>query len=125
MFNEKHLYSMRRGIDFFNQKKYWDCHEELEVIWMEEVSDVRYIFWTVIQVAVALHHCEQKNLTGASSMMGKAREKLQKAMPITSTDLNKLNWQGLSELIESYSDNGQLSDFTALLNFKFPNSENW
>ena len=125
MFNNEHLHSMRRGIDLFNQKKYWDCHEVLEEIWLEEVSNIRYIFWAVIQVAVALHHCEQKNLTGARSMMAKAREKLKKTSSIISPHLKKLNWQGFSKLIENYSDDGQLSDFTALLNFKFPNPKTW
>ena len=78
MFNSKHLHSMRRGIDLFNQKKYWDCHEELEEIWIEETSDVRYIFWTIIQVAVALYHCEHQNLIGARSMMAKAKENCKK-----------------------------------------------
>ena len=125
MFESKHLHSMRRGINLFNQKKYWDCHEELETPWMEEASSVRYIFWTVIQVAVALHHCEQKNFTGARSMIAKAKEKLKKTSSITSPYLKKINWQGLSKLIENHADNGQEDDFTALLSFKFPNPEAW
>ena len=31
----EHLQKIQYGIELFNEQKYWECHEELEDLWLE------------------------------------------------------------------------------------------
>ena len=68
-FSESHLLKIRKGVEFYNVRKYWECHEELEDHWLEDRGDnARYVYWVIIQAATALFHYEDGNLAGATGM---------------------------------------------------------
>jgi uncharacterized protein len=120
-FTLDHLRMMQNGIKLFNEGKFWECHEDLEDPWMEcNHQSAKYVFWAVIQVATALYHFENKNLTGASGMLNKAKEKFKICAPMEGPILNDyLSWGTLKKLVEEIPMKPILDDFLKLYSFKF------
>ena len=65
-----------RGIDSFNRQQFFDCHEILEEIWLEEPPKEKLFYQGIIQVAAAFHHVHNRNLRGARSLMEAGAAKL-------------------------------------------------
>lgn len=128
-FDASHLQDMKRGIELFNDRFYWECHEELEHHWLELRGDsCRLIFWAVIQVAAALVHYEMNNLSGVQGMLGKARDKIRKAKDAcVASELlyRNLDWRHFCELVESAPLNGELEDYKEIAQFQFPSPAKW
>ncbi len=124
-FTEEHLKKMEEGIHLFNDQKYWECHESLEEIWLEDRTDnARYIYWAVIQVAAVCIHYRDGKLIGAQGMIAKAKEKFKKAreLHVLTPVVEKLNWYELEEMVMKVPDTSQskLTDFSDLFDFRFP-----
>ncbi len=60
------------GLQAFQQKDYYQAHEEWEELWSDPGLSDRHIVQGFIQVAVSLFHAHQENLVGARSMIEKA-----------------------------------------------------
>lgn len=54
-----------KGLKLFNEKKFFEAHEELESAWREEKGKARDLYRGVLQVAVAYLHIERGNYNGA------------------------------------------------------------
>jgi hypothetical protein len=67
----------RRATELFNAGRFWDAHEELEVIWrsVPDESEAR-VLQGLIQAAAALLHRERDNQHGVRVVGGAALEKL-------------------------------------------------
>jgi predicted metal-dependent hydrolase len=63
-----------RGIELFNRGEYFDAHEVWEELWMECQAAERRFFQALIQAAVALHHFERGNHTGAARLFRSGRD---------------------------------------------------
>ncbi len=123
MFSEVHLKKMQEGLELFNQQKYWECHESLEDVWIEDTTDPgRYVYWAVIQVAAAMIHYRDKNLVGANGLIKKAKEKFSKVQELgLENDLleKKLQWSHLKQLTLSIPEKASLEEFSELFEFRF------
>ena len=75
--DESNREQFREGILLFNRGEYYDCHDTLEEIWLQESSDEQPFLQGVIQSAVAFHHYQQNKLGAARSMFRLAIEKLE------------------------------------------------
>ncbi len=64
------------GLDLFNSEEFYDCHDTIEEIWLQESSDQRPFLQGLIQAAVAFHHFQQGSWGAARSMLRLAIEKL-------------------------------------------------
>lgn len=62
-----------RGLELFNQKKYFEAHEELELAWRAERGPVREMYRGILQVAVAYYHILNGNYRGAVKMFARTR----------------------------------------------------
>lgn len=116
---------MKEGIHLFNEQKYWECHESLEEIWLEDRGDnARYIYWAVIQVAAACIHFRDKKILGAQGMIMKAKEKFKKSreLNVLTPEVEKLHWYELEKLVMNVPEgtNSKLEDFAHLFEFRFP-----
>ncbi len=124
-FDATHLEKMASGLKCFNDQQYWECHEELEHIWLEERQDPhRYIYWAVIQVAASMVHYREGKLIGTSNMINKAREKFKKCreLHVVSELLEqKLNWSQLESLVMAMPEKAtELAPFEPIWQFRFP-----
>lgn len=116
---------MKKGVEDFNEQKYWECHESLEDVWMEDRNDpARNVYWAVIQVAAACLHYREKNLIGAQGMIFKAKEKFRRCREqniLTKLAFEFLDWEELEKLVMKVpeSSSSTLSDFSEIFEFRF------
>lgn len=54
-----------RGIEEFNAREFFECHETLEVLWRSEPHPVRYLYQGILQVGVGFYHLGRGNHHGA------------------------------------------------------------
>ncbi len=64
------------GIDLFNQREFYECHDTIEEIWLQESSDRQPFLQGLIQAAVAFHHYQHGKWGAARSMLQMAIDKL-------------------------------------------------
>lgn len=125
-FGPEHLKRIKEGIHCFNEKKYWECHEVLEDIWLEDRNDpARNVYWAIIQVANSMYHVRDKNIEGAEGQLNKAKEKFliceEKSIRTNLMD-RFLSWEKFKNLVFKVPDNNSnLSNYQELYNFTFEN----
>lgn len=73
--------SLRRGIDLFNAREYYQCHEVLEDVWMTEVAPRKLFLQSIIHLAVAYYHLGRGNNTGGVRQLRRAVRKLENYLP--------------------------------------------
>ncbi len=121
-FSPEHLKKMEEGIKLFNEQKYWECHEALEDVWMEDRNDpARNVYWAVIQVAAACIHYRDQNLVGARGMIFKAKEKFKRCheQHILTDQNQKLHWEKLESIVMKIPSEPKLEDFRDVFEFRF------
>jgi predicted metal-dependent hydrolase len=65
-----------RGIEEFNRREFFECHETIEAVWMVEPRPIRLLYQGILQVGVALYHVQQGNWRGAMKVLTRATPKL-------------------------------------------------
>ena len=80
------------GVDLFNAKEFFECHDAFEELWQEDRSDGRLFLQGLIQAAVAYHHLSNGNTSGAISQYQKSLDKLKK-YPDDNMRLDMLNFR--------------------------------
>jgi uncharacterized protein len=70
--------AFRAGIELFNSRKYFECHEALEAIWLRTAGEEKVFLHGLIQIAAAFHHHTRRNPTGARSLLEKGWKKLER-----------------------------------------------
>ncbi|MDO8520303.1 MAG: DUF309 domain-containing protein [Deltaproteobacteria bacterium] len=68
----------QKGITLFNEEKFYEAHEEWEVIWLKDRSEDRYFLQGLIQLAGAFHHRQKGREGPAQTALAKALSKLEK-----------------------------------------------
>jgi hypothetical protein len=128
-FQLEHLFQIRQGIEEYNAGHFWQCHEEIEDIWLDSVGDdARYIMWAIIQAATCLYHWEDDNLNGAAGMVNKAKKKIlycEERKVETDITEDFLNWSKFKAVVKSIPSDANLNDFKTLREFKFPAPSTW
>src|SRR5215472_2812787 len=72
---------MERGINLFNNREFFECHEVLEEEWTPETGERRLFLQSLIHMAVGLYHAERGNPTGAIRQLRKGLRKLAGYLP--------------------------------------------
>lgn len=62
-----------RGIQAFNQKQYFEAHEELEIAWRAEKGALRHVYRGILQIGLAYYHILRGNYRGAVKMFTYSR----------------------------------------------------
>lgn len=70
-----------QGIEQFNQRQFYACHDTLEAIWMEAAEPEKTLYQGILQIAVALYHLENRNLRGAIILLGEGSNRLRRYPP--------------------------------------------
>lgn len=68
--------TLQHGIECFNRREFFECHEVLEELWLAETPEEKPFYQGLIQVASAFHHFRRGNLRGARSLLERGSEKL-------------------------------------------------
>ena len=68
---------LEEGLRLFNVGSFYDCHDLLEDLWLQESSDQRPFLQGIIQAAVAFFHHEEGRLGASRSMLQRSIEKLE------------------------------------------------
>jgi predicted metal-dependent hydrolase len=71
-----------KGIEEFNNGLYFECHETLEEIWLEEHGEERKFYQGIIQIAAGYYKLEQGVPVGALKLWRMGIEKLQAYSPV-------------------------------------------
>ena len=80
-----------KGIDEFNEQLFFECHETLEEIWLEEHGDDRKFYQGLIQVAAGYFKLQQNVPVGALKLWRTGIEKLEPYGPVfLGIDVNAL-----------------------------------
>lgn len=67
---------LRRGIGHFNACRFYECHDTIEEIWLQESSDEQPFLQGLIQAAVAFFHFQQGRWGAARAMLKMSLAKL-------------------------------------------------
>lgn len=71
-----------RGVELFNERRFFECHEAFEEIWRSTTPEPRNLFQGLIQVAVGFyHHVERRRRDVACRVMAKGRRRLTNLEP--------------------------------------------
>jgi uncharacterized protein len=73
---------LRRGIEQFNQREFFECHETLEALWLAEPSPVRQLYQGVLQVGVGFYHLQRGNHVGGLKCLNRGRNRLLELPPV-------------------------------------------
>src|SRR5262249_36754386 len=72
---------LAHGIDLFNRREFFACHEALEEIWTHEQDPRRLFLQSLIHFAVAFYHDQRGNPVGATRQLRKGIRKLAAYLP--------------------------------------------
>ena len=70
-----------QAVEQFNQRQFYDCHDTLEALWLEEVDPVRRFYQGILQIAVACYHLSRHNWRGAMILLGEGMSRLRDYQP--------------------------------------------
>jgi predicted metal-dependent hydrolase len=70
-----------RGVEEFNQREFFECHETLEIAWRLEPHPVRFLYQGILHVAVGYYHLRRGNHHGAITKLRTGCEVLEFFIP--------------------------------------------
>jgi sugar phosphate isomerase/epimerase len=69
------------GIRLFNERKFYECHEEIENEWHAERGEIRRLYQGILQIGVGFHHARAGNHRGAILLLTDGIEKTSQYLP--------------------------------------------
>jgi predicted metal-dependent hydrolase len=72
---------LARGIELFNTRQFFLCHEVLEEVWTDERGPRRQFLQALIHFAVGFHHHQHGNPVGAGRQLRKGLSKIAPHLP--------------------------------------------
>jgi uncharacterized protein len=83
--------ALLHGIEEFNRQEFFEQHETLEGIWINEPDPVRYLYQGILLVGVGFYHWRRGNWRGAVAKLGQGLGKLEPYRPSCMTiDVERL-----------------------------------
>ena len=62
------------GVNFFNERKFWEAHEALEQAWLEEAGSSRHLYKGILQAGVTYLQIERQNFVGMAKMYERCKK---------------------------------------------------
>lgn len=89
-----------QGIEEFNQREFYACHDTLEALWMEASEPEKRFYQGVLQIAVGCYHLGNLNWRGAVILLGEGIRRLEAYEPAYSgIDVTELREQSAELLM--------------------------
>ena len=73
---------LEKGVDEFNQQLFFECHETLEELWLEERGEDRKFYQGIIQIAAGYFKLQQGVPAGAIKLWRMGLEKIVPYSPV-------------------------------------------
>ncbi len=73
--------AMEKAACLFNEGLFFEVHEVLEAAWLKQGEQTRPLLQGLIQIAVAFHHLENRNLKGALGLLKEGWQKVKDYRP--------------------------------------------
>ena len=70
------------GIEQFNNREFYACHDTLEALWMEAGEPEKKFYQGILQIAVGFYHLGNQNWRGAVILLGEGVNRLSYYQPI-------------------------------------------
>lgn len=70
-----------KGIEEFNSREFFDCHETLEDVWREYTGTDRECIQGIIQIAVGYYHYLRSNYVGALKLLTRGHARVSRFSP--------------------------------------------
>jgi len=67
---------IKDGIFYFNNERFWECHEAFEGVWKQCVGREKEVIQGIILFAVAFAHAQEDDLSIGIGMLSRVLEKL-------------------------------------------------
>ena len=69
---EEAPHELYQGIEQFNSRLFWECHETLEHIWLRTPYPLRFFYHAIIKAAAGFYHMSRHNRHGARTKLADA-----------------------------------------------------
>ncbi len=69
------------GVEQFNQKQFYACHDTLEALWLDAGQPQKTFYQGILQIAVALYHLDNHNWLGSAILLGEGISRLHPYQP--------------------------------------------
>ena len=99
--------AISQGISYFNDERFWECHEVLEGVWKKIDGEEKQLINGLILVAAALVHYQKDEDDVCISIFNRALEKLQNA----EGKYHNINVDRIKELVCKMIDEKKISSF--------------
>lgn len=76
-----------QGIEEFNQREFYACHDTLEALWLEACDPDKTFYQGILQIAVGCYHLSNRNWNGSVMLLGEGIRRLRNYQP-TYSDIN-------------------------------------
>lgn len=83
MTSDEHTENFNHGIELFNKREFYDCHEILEAVWKKQAEPERQLTQGIIQIAVAYYHALRGNKAGAIKLLTRGIPRVKPFLPGT------------------------------------------
>lgn len=100
--------AIEKGIDYFNDERFWECHEVLENAWKKSEGREKELVQGIILVAAALVHYQKNENDICLSIFNRALEKIGD----TKGMYHKIDVDTLRNKVSSMLKNGKIETFT-------------
>ena len=60
-------------IELFNVREFYDCHEVLEDLWLDDWGDRKKFYQGLIQFATAFYHLYRRNMSGCEKLLASSK----------------------------------------------------
>ena len=95
--------AISEGIDYFNNERFWECHEILEGVWKNCDGNEKFLVQGLILVAAGLVHYQKDEDQVCISIFNRALEKLENSNgQYHNIDIDKIK-QTVTEMVNSKS----------------------
>ncbi|MEA5462920.1 DUF309 domain-containing protein [Leptothoe sp. PORK10 BA2] len=64
------------GVEQFNQRNYYACHDTLEAIWIDAKVSEQGFYQGILQIAVGFYHLGNLNWRGSAILLGEGSHRL-------------------------------------------------
>ena len=99
--------AIKDGIFYFNDERFWECHEVLEGVWKKCYEGEKDLVQGIILVAAALVHYQKNENQICISILNRALDKLSKA----SGKYHNIDVDGLRQKVNQIITSGKIMTF--------------